>query len=113
MKEQTRRWLMRADDDLGLARLAVREGSFPAGVLFLCQQAVEKSLKAVLVEATDTSPPRIHDLRRLAAGCTLPFSREHFRLMERLTDVYRPSRYPDTAATDADYALVDVADYFR
>lgn len=35
-------------------------------VVFCCQQAVEKALKAVIVRKTGALPPRVHNLLRLA-----------------------------------------------
>ena len=58
-------WLEKAGEDLSAARILLgSEEAVHGATCFHCQQAVEKALKAALV-ATDTPPPRTHDLVRL------------------------------------------------
>lgn len=58
-------WLAHAKSDLSLARLARdREGVLPEHVCFHAQQAVEKSLKAVLL-FRQIEFPLIHDVEEL------------------------------------------------
>ena len=45
-KAEAARWLAQAESDLGFAELGLREGFF-AQACFVCQQAVEKALKAL------------------------------------------------------------------
>ena len=56
-------------------------------VLFCCQQAVEKMLKAVIVKQTNEFPPRLHNLMRLAefASLEIPEARAEFFVNCRLT----------------------------
>lgn len=64
-RADVRDWLRKARDDLAVARM-VAERRGPAAVgCFLCQQALEKLLKAHLL-AIGIDPPRDHDLTRLA-----------------------------------------------
>ncbi|MCG3128516.1 MAG: hypothetical protein CHACPFDD_03405 [Phycisphaerae bacterium] len=62
-------WLAKAEGDREGAMLLMREFSKSiAGLIaFLCQQSVEKYLKALLVRQR-VSFPRTHDLAALAAG---------------------------------------------
>jgi HEPN domain-containing protein len=63
-REEIAGWIERADLDLQSAAI-LRERAGPAVVAcFLCQQACEKLLNALLVRA-DIVPPRTHDLAAL------------------------------------------------
>ncbi len=74
MTDEVREWLAKAEQDL---RSAQREAGVDESpnrdlVLFLCQQSVEKLLKANLL-VRGRVPPRIHDLAELSrrlATCT-------------------------------------------
>lgn len=73
----------------GLQRL----GQYTHAILFL-QQAVEKTLKALLLKQSGTEPPRIHSLRNLAERCRLKVTAEQILLLENLNEYYLESRYP-------------------
>ena len=62
--------------------------------IFFLQQAVEKTLKALLLKQTESEPPRIHSLRNLAERCGLNLTAEQTLLLENLNDYYVESRYP-------------------
>ena len=64
MKKTTADWLALAKYDLVTveAMLAARRYVY---VLFCCQQAIEKALKAHIAEQGDEAPPLIHNLVRL------------------------------------------------
>jgi HEPN domain-containing protein len=64
--------------------------------LFHCEQAVEKSLKALWIErAEEGFPPRTHDLVSLADEIGLELSEEQRELLRYLHEVYTSSRYPE------------------
>ena len=63
-------------------------------VLFMCQQALEKLLKAFVTAQTETFPPRSHNLLRLGELAGVELSREEKALLERLSLYYIQSRYP-------------------
>lgn len=65
MKKLTKEWVQKAEADYRLAGKLVREDD-PAHnhVCFLCQQAAEKQLKALL-EELGLTVPRTHDLELL------------------------------------------------
>jgi HEPN domain-containing protein len=94
-RDEVAAWIDRAETDLAAARI-LREQAGPAVVAcFLCQQACEKLLKALLVEA-GIEPPRTHDLADLlrrvrAAG--RPVDADEDRLDE-WTAYAVASRYP-------------------
>jgi len=64
-------------------------------VLFCCQQAVEKALKAVIVKKTGELPPRIHNLLRLAETAGIESSERQIDLLTKLSGYYIKSRYPE------------------
>ncbi|MBU0700791.1 HEPN domain-containing protein [bacterium] len=62
--------------------------------LVLCEQAVEKMLKALYIKKTgNESPPRIHSLRKLVAITGM--SDEALKLVGELDSYYLALRYPD------------------
>jgi HEPN domain-containing protein len=63
-------------------------------VLFMCQQSLEKLLKAYVLARTQEFPPRIHNLVRLGELAALEFTSEQKALLERLSLYYLQSRYP-------------------
>jgi HEPN domain-containing protein len=74
-------------------------------VLFCCQQAIEKMLKALIAKRTRVLPPRLHNLMRLAEVASLTVPEDTAHLFRRLSDFYIASRYPaelDEAALTID-----------
>ncbi len=62
--------------------------------LVLCQQAVEKMLKALYIKKTgNESPPRIHSLRKLVEETNM--SDKALNLVGKLDSYYLALRYPD------------------
>lgn len=94
MSETTRKWVDQAGYDLETARAMLDAGRF-LYVLFCCQQAIEKALKAIIVERTDEFPPRIHSLPRLAQSCGLDLTAEVEDLFAALSAFYIQTRYPE------------------
>ena len=89
------RWIEKAEDDLRFARVGLKE-SFLNQVCFLAQQAVEKSLKALLISKGEVYP-KTHKLIDLAEACQkyekgLERFRKEFRVLD---EFYIPTRYPD------------------
>ena len=61
MRRQAKAWLNSARDDLSVVEKIVSREDLSHMAAFHCQQAIEKSFKAVLEEYEQTVP-RIHDL---------------------------------------------------
>ena len=93
MTETVRDWANRAEYDLETARVMLASGRH-FYVMFCCQQAVEKALKAVIISRTGKLAPRIHNLPRLAEIADLPINESTLELMARLSAFYFQSRYP-------------------
>jgi HEPN domain-containing protein len=94
MNEDIDYWLQLANLDLESARGSLRGDSF-LHCIFGCQQALEKYLKALVVEWSHQDPPRMHNLIRLAALAGLTLPPEHERLLSKLSVEYIEMRYPE------------------
>ena len=94
MKDETKRWMDYAEENLKVASLALGNGLLNA-CLQNAQQAVEKGLKALIIER-GLEFRRVHRIRELAAlvAAELPaefISEEEGDLMDA---IYIPSKYP-------------------
>lgn len=87
-------WAEQARYDLDTARAMLDSGRY-LYVVFCCQQAVEKMLKAVIAERSGQCPPRLHNLLRLAEHAGVELDRSQTVLMEDLSRYYIQSRYPE------------------
>jgi len=94
MSDAVDSWKEQAQYDLETARAMLASGRF-LYVLFCCQQAVEKALKALIVQKTGAVPPRTHNLKQLADTAGIELSDECRRFLEELTAYYIQSRYPE------------------
>lgn len=86
-------WVPYSDEDLKSAEALLAAGRFVRVPLF-CQQAIEKRLKAVLLQRTGEEPPRIHHLLHLAGLAGLTLTEDAEGLLFDLTQLYITSRYP-------------------
>jgi HEPN domain-containing protein len=94
MNEDYKEWIEFGEYDLKSAE-ALMENSLYAHVVFHCQQALEKTLKAVIVFKTDKFPPKIHDCAKLAELAEIILEEEKENIYRSLTAYYFESRYPD------------------
>jgi HEPN domain-containing protein len=94
MQPEGDRWRERAREDLTMARLAY-DARILNQVCFHAQQAVEKWLKAVVVDRGEPAP-RTHKIADLLALDELNAIPAELRLrLVRLDRFYIPTRYPD------------------
>jgi HEPN domain-containing protein len=113
MTEAEQRWVDQARYDLDTAR-AMLEARRYIYVLFCCQQAVEKALKAKIVGLTGELPPRIHNLIKLAEKGGIHLSTEQSLLFRDLSGYYVKTRYPEEIqAMGSALTREIVTDYFR
>ena len=68
--DHARGWIAKGDNDLSAARLIIAGGGSLDVVCFLCQQAAEKFVKAVLAYK-GTTIPHIHDLGEIVEECLI------------------------------------------
>ena len=95
MNDRTSYWFEIAEYDLETARAMLETGRY-LYVGFMCHQAIEKSIKAVIASAGET-PPFIHNLSRLAelAGVYASMSGEQQDLLDSLDPLNIQARYPE------------------
>jgi len=97
-RREAEEWWREALKDLEVAEKLLRYGHYNH-VAFLSHQAVEKALKALIIEKLRVLPPKIHNLLEL--GRVL--SEEGIDISEIVDDLkdlnphYLTSRYPDAA----------------
>ena len=91
------RWTEQARYDLDTARAMLDSGRY-LYVLFCCQQAVEKTLKGLIVEKTGEFPPRLHNLPKLAEHAGVQLDKGRALQLRQLSGYYVQTRYPDEIA---------------
>lgn len=87
-------WIEQARYDLETAHAMQVSGRY-LYVLFCCQQAIEKALKAIIANQSNEFPPRIHTLMRLAEIAQVELSAEQSQLLRELSIYYIQTRYPE------------------
>lgn len=92
-KDIVSQWLERADYDISAAAAMMRSGHL-LYVVFMCQQASEKTLKALWCNNRDDLPPFTHNLATLAESLQLKLSDSQMVLLDRLNRYYIVGRYP-------------------
>ena len=95
-KKDVKPWVDASRYDLQTARALLASRRY-VYVLFMCQQSLEKLLKAHMTVRTNELPPRIHNLLRLGELSSLVLSHEERTLLERLSLYHIQSRYPPEA----------------
>jgi HEPN domain-containing protein len=92
--ERSDYWIERAEYDLETARAMLQTSRY-LYVGFMCQQTVEKALKAVLAKG-GIFPPKTHDLVRLAELGNLSsiLSDDQNHLLDELYPLSIEARYP-------------------
>jgi len=91
MKEESKSWLNKAEDDLRKAKDNFGIGNYDL-TAFLCQQSSEKALKSYLIEKKGIFP-KIHDLVILGRKVEIP--ENLIDKIKELTLAYIYTRYPD------------------
>ena len=90
-------WLSLAEYDLHTAEAMFQTKRY-LYVAFMCQQAIEKLLKAGYVKAHASTPPYTHNLLRLlkeAAWINEIQNTDRMRVLEELNSFYIESRYTE------------------
>lgn len=87
-------WREHAQYDLDTADSLYSGGRFPYS-LFMCHLAIEKMLKAIIVETTGEHAPYTHNLRELAKRSGRTFSDEDATLLFEINEFNMEARYPD------------------
>lgn len=94
MRSQAKAWLDSARDDLRVVEEIIDKGELTHMVAFHCQQAIEKSFKAVL-EEYEQGVARIHDLITLHSQTEKYINLKiESDLLNQLNELYIDARYP-------------------
>ena len=94
MRKEVEVWWKQAERDVRSAEKNITIEEY-ALVVFLCQQAVEKGLKAYFLQVKKQSPGLTHSLIYLASEADVP--EKFFKFLRRLTPEFVTTRYPDAA----------------
>lgn len=94
MRNQIKRLIKQAEDDLNTAKDLLEDEKYYASVFF-SQQCVEKSLKALYIKEKKESTGKTHSLIYLGKQTTLP--KKHYTFLRNLTPEFVLTRYPDAA----------------
>ena len=94
MKDETTNWLLQAKEHFEDAEY-MYSGHRYSMCVYCYHQALEKVLKASIVETVDKLPPKIHNLDQLARETKLKFSGNDFEDLAEITRHFWRVRYPD------------------
>lgn len=92
-EEKIEYWLDIAEYDLETAAAMQNSGRYLYTV-FMCQQALEKLLKAIHIQQKGEEAPRTHSLTQLVELLDLSMSVEYLEIMGQLNAYYIKGRYP-------------------
>lgn len=92
----TKYWIEHSEYDLKTAEAMYKSHRY-LYVTFMCQQSIEKILKAIITTISSEAPPKIHNLVRLAelAGIKKSLNQEQIDLLASLTPFCIEARYAD------------------
>jgi HEPN domain-containing protein len=94
MSAEPEYWLGLARYDLETAKAVLEKKRF-VYVLVMCQQTVEKTLKALYAKLRSEIPPRIHNLVELSERCSIGLTPEQEDRLRQLNFYYIGARYPE------------------
>ena len=94
MKKQAKNWLDAALDDINTIKKIGNDETLTNIIAFHAEQAIEKSLKAIL-EEFESKVPRIHNVIKLKELTEkhIVFSVDN-QLLAQISEVYSDARYP-------------------
>ena len=97
MIEKVQYWLDLCDDNLITAKWLL-EGKRYLDMAFFCNQISEKSLKAVVACVTNETPPKTHDLHKLAKLGNIGerLNDEQRLFLDDISKYQIEARYPET-----------------
>ncbi len=92
MRKEIENWWKQGNNDLEKAKVLFKSKNYD-GTSFYCQQAVEKTLKALILLKSKEKNIEGHSLVYLGKVANLP--KEYFSGLKKLSPQYFISRYPD------------------
>ncbi len=93
-KKDILQWVELSAYDIETAMAMQKAGRY-LYVLFCCQQAIEKRLKALVVNITEKFPPKSHDLAMLAKLAKVDLTAKQKLFLRKLNNYYIETRYPE------------------
>jgi len=99
-------WRLGAEDALGAAELLIGGGRYNFGLFFL-HLALEKMLKALVVQETKGIPPKTHDLLLLARLACLNLPTNVALVLGEFQEYCMAGRYPNLPGPAADRTLAN------
>lgn len=87
-------WLSTARQDIETAEILFKSKKYHHA-LFFCHLSIEKTLKAIIVKATKSAPPLIHDLIRLTEKTGIPIDAKRKNELAEITTFNIETRYDD------------------
>lgn len=94
MKKEAKLWFDLAEEDFHNMEVMIKEQSHRAAVFF-AQQAVEKLLKAFIIERIKVLPKRTHKIEVLMKDAQIKNEKIKEEQVEELSKAYTWVRYPD------------------
>jgi HEPN domain-containing protein len=93
LRDKINYWVDNSDYDLQTAEAMHSSGRY-AYTAFMCQQALEKIIKAVYLQDNKQEAPRSHSLVYLVGLLKSPAPESHLSLLSELSSYYIEGRYP-------------------
>lgn len=93
MIAEAKEWLEQAEYDLSVAESMFKARKYIYTV-FMCQLALEKALKAIVVQKSGETPPKTHKLVYLAEIAQVNLAQEHLKFLGLLDAIGPSARYP-------------------
>jgi len=88
-------WIQSAEHDLMAAESLFKSGKYD-WCLFIGHLVLEKTLKAIFVQANENKvPPKIHNLVKLAELSSIQLTDEQKLFLDEVNDFNLETRYPD------------------
>lgn len=94
MKKETREWLKIAKEDKEIAEMTLKTKRYIYAIMFW-QQAVEKMLKAYIIERVNVLPKKTHDIDQLIRQAKLDISELNIANAKEITRAFMRTRYED------------------
>ena len=94
INEQIQYWFDLADEDIIVAQSNFDSKHY-LWSLFICHIVIEKALKGLYVQFAAETPPKIHDLIKLANSVSLPISESDLRFLNLMNRFNIEARYPE------------------
>ena len=102
-------WLKTAESDLSTAEKLFLSGDYH-WCLFIGHLVIEKMLKALFTQNISDTPPRIHDLVKLAKLAKIDLNAPRITIYNRINDFNIEARYPDEKLSFYKIATKDFAE---